>query len=112
MTGERRLDARTAEQLEHGLRSRRAELARRVRCQAGLHAAELDRIGCQIEQVEAALAQLSQGGYGWCSECGSFIGLARLAILPFTHRCHDCRIAAGADVPIAAAAAVASEGAL
>jgi RNA polymerase-binding transcription factor DksA len=110
MTGERRLDARTTEQMERDLRSRRAELERRARsltthvtCQA----AELDRVGCQIEQVEAALAQLSQGDYGWCNGCGSFIGLARLAILPFTQRCHACRIAAGADVSVAVAAAVA-----
>jgi len=99
MTGERRLDARITDQLERGLRSRRAELDRRARsfkARAELDSPELDRVGCQIEQVEAALAQLSQGDYGWCHECGTFIGLARLGILPFTRRCHACRIGAEA----------------
>jgi DnaK suppressor protein len=105
MAGERRLDARITEQLERGLRSRRAELDRRARSvttrvevPAVPDAAELDRVGCQIEQVEAALVQLSQGDYGWCRECGGFIGLARLGILPFTRRCDACRIGAEALV--------------
>jgi len=122
MTGERRLDAHTAAQLERVLRSRRAELAERVRglvdapsgaevrrstgdsdrapatCQAEMDAAHLDRVGCQIEQVERALARLSQGDYGWCRDCGCFIGLARLRALPFTRRCHPCQIGTDADV--------------
>jgi RNA polymerase-binding transcription factor DksA len=99
MTGERRLDARITDQLGRGLRSRRAELDRKVRRFTTLDAAELDRVGCQIEQVEDALTRLSQGDYGWCNECGSFIGLARLGSLPFTLRCHACRIGAEA-VPV------------
>jgi DnaK suppressor protein len=120
MTGERRLDARTAEQLERVLRSRRTGLAERVRglveapsdatCQAEMDAAQLERVGCQIEQVERALARLSQGDYGWCHDCGGFIGLARLRALPFTRRCQPCQIETGADVS-GAAHAVAPESA-
>jgi RNA polymerase-binding transcription factor DksA len=105
MNGERRLDPRTAQQLERCLRSRRAELDGRARrFTAEPDAAELGRVGCQIAQVEAALTQLSQGDYGWCAECGGFIGLARLGLLPFTRRCHACR-----DVLTAVPAAVAPE---
>jgi RNA polymerase-binding transcription factor len=121
MTKKRRLDARTAERLEQFLRSRRARLVERVRslmdaaagteerasadhsdraratCQTEIDAAQLDRLGRQIAEMEAALGRLSRKDYGWCDDCGSFIGLARLEALPFARRCRPCQSRAETD---------------
>jgi DnaK suppressor protein len=111
----RRLDARSAEHLEQFLRSRRAKLFERVRSlmdaasetrertsadrshqaratsQTEIDAAHLERLRGQIAATEAALERLSRMDYGWCDDCGSFIGLARLEALPFARRCGPCQ---------------------
>ena len=121
MTVKRRLDARTAERLEQFLRSRRAELTESARslmdaasgteerasadhsdraratCQTEIDAARLERLGRQIAEMEAALGRLSRRDYGWCDDCGSFLGLARLKALPFARRCRPCQSRAEAD---------------
>lgn len=42
------------------------------------------------ERIQAALARLENGTYGFCSECGEDIAAARLQALPFAVRCLDC----------------------
>ncbi len=121
MTAKRRLDARTAERLEQFLRLRRAELTERVRAlmdaasgteeranadhsdrasatyRTEMHAAQLDRLAHQVAEMDSALGRLIRRDYGWCDDCGSFIGLARLEALPFARRCRPCQSRAETD---------------
>jgi DnaK suppressor protein len=56
-----------------------------------LGAALLDRLNGQLAQIEAALHRLDREEYGFCHECGEFIGVARLEALPFAGRCGGCQ---------------------
>ncbi len=40
--------------------------------------------------LEAAIARIEIGEFGWCDECGDFIGLGRLELDPTVMRCRDC----------------------
>jgi len=40
--------------------------------------------------IEAALARMQDGEFGWCDSCGDFIGLGRLDLDPTLVRCRDC----------------------
>ncbi len=44
----------------------------------------------EIRQIEAALARIAEGGYGFCTKCGAEIGEERLNLLPHTPFCRDC----------------------
>ena len=46
----------------------------------------------QLERakIEAALARLEEGEYGWCAECGSEISERRLDVDPTAHLCIEC----------------------
>lgn len=57
--------------------------------QAMASAQEAHRNG-RLKAIEAALAQLDRGGYGWCDDCGDVIGFARLDLDPVLMRCIGC----------------------
>ncbi len=40
--------------------------------------------------IAAALDRLQGEDFGWCSECGEFIGVGRLDLDPTTQCCVDC----------------------
>lgn len=40
--------------------------------------------------IRAALARLDDGTFGWCDECGDFIGWKRLDLDPTLMRCIGC----------------------
>jgi hypothetical protein len=44
-----------------------------------------------LADVDAALARLSRGEYGFCGDCEEPIGLGRLQRLPFALRCARCQ---------------------
>ncbi len=44
----------------------------------------------EIRQIEAALARLAAGDYGFCAKCGAEIGEERLNLLPQTPFCRAC----------------------
>ena len=44
----------------------------------------------ELAQINRALAQLDQGSYGICSQCGQPIGARRLQVLPYSDRCITC----------------------
>lgn len=44
----------------------------------------------ELAQINRALAQLDQGSYGSCSQCGQPIGARRLEVLPYSDRCITC----------------------
>lgn len=45
-------------------------------------------IRCQ--QIDAALRRIADGEFGWCAECGEFIGEGRLDADPVFHLCVRC----------------------
>jgi RNA polymerase-binding transcription factor DksA len=44
----------------------------------------------EIQMIEAAIARIGAGEYGYCTICGNEIGEARLNVLPFTPFCSTC----------------------
>ena len=44
----------------------------------------------ELAQINRALAQIEQGSYGICSQCGQPIGERRLQALPYSDRCITC----------------------
>ncbi len=53
--------------------------------------AEIDRDAAEIEAIDAALARLASGTYGWCAQCGKIITPSRLAQHPEAARCVSCQ---------------------
>ena len=47
----------------------------------------------ELREVEAALARLDAGTYGYCVACGEEISAARLAASPEVARCINCQSA-------------------
>lgn len=58
--------------------------------QQAMAAAQDTRRRGRLAAIEAALKRLEQGEFGWCAECGEFIGLSRLDLDPVLMRCIDC----------------------
>ncbi|WP_037841257.1 TraR/DksA family transcriptional regulator [Streptomyces sp. NRRL F-5126] len=54
------------------------------------HLAETDRARGLLTRVEAALARLRAGGYGYCVQCGDAIDGERLQAFPHLERCLPC----------------------
>lgn len=54
----------------------------------------LERMGTsgqqEIRMIEAALARIESGDYGFCAKCGGEIGEERLDVVPFTPFCRNC----------------------
>ena len=60
-----------------------------LQVQAMAQAAE-GRRQLRRRRVGAALARMDEGEFGYCAECGEFIGLKRLEVDPTVIRCVDC----------------------
>jgi DnaK suppressor protein len=43
-----------------------------------------------LRHIDAALARLASGAYGYCADCGDEIARKRLEALPFAARCREC----------------------
>jgi hypothetical protein len=56
----------------------------------GLDRRELVVARAVLADVDAALARLDDGTYGWCVRCTGAIGLPRLQAAPRTRFCIDC----------------------
>lgn len=41
-------------------------------------------------RIEAALARIDEGEFGWCAKCGGFIGMGRLRADAASPLCVDC----------------------
>lgn len=61
--------------------------------QADLRNAQIGRDVGELRQVEAALARIDEGSYGFCIDCGQEIPLARLNANPSAERCILCQTA-------------------
>ncbi len=57
----------------------------------GVGAAVVEITARTLQGIESALLRLRSGKYGYCSDCGSQIAMARLRALPFAERCRDCQ---------------------
>jgi RNA polymerase-binding transcription factor DksA len=44
----------------------------------------------EVRAIEAALARISAGDYGFCLKCGAKIAEERLDLLPYTPFCQNC----------------------
>jgi len=53
---------------------------------AALEARRVQRIGA----IRAALKRLDAGEFGFCEDCGEYIGDRRLRVDPIARRCVDC----------------------
>jgi DnaK suppressor protein len=42
-----------------------------------------------VEEIDAALQRIEEGGYGTCEACGEPIGAERLTAIPWTRLCID-----------------------
>lgn len=51
----------------------------------------LQRSKRQLAELEAAARRALEGSYGYCTSCGGRIGRERLAALPATELCIECR---------------------
>ncbi|HEX6003760.1 MAG TPA: TraR/DksA family transcriptional regulator [Burkholderiales bacterium] len=49
--------------------------------------AEVDRDIRELRDIAAAEERMAHGGYGYCIECGVFIGVPRLEAYPTAKRC-------------------------
>lgn len=63
---------------------------------ADVHMAEVEVDYTRLEEIERALARLSNGRYGICEDCGAQIPRARLLAQPTAIRCTACQAAAEA----------------
>ncbi len=53
-------------------------------------AAMLDELKIKLAHIDAALARIADGTYGFCSNCHEMIDTDRLAILPTATLCLSC----------------------
>ncbi len=60
-----------------------------LQAQAMAQAMQARRNG-RTRAVEAALDRLAGDGFGWCEDCGEYIGTKRLDLDPTILRCVDC----------------------
>ena len=52
--------------------------------------AEINALQERMEEVNAALAKVEKGQYGYCARCGKDIPPARLELVPEAEFCVDC----------------------
>ena len=45
----------------------------------------------ELKEIDLAIERIENGSYGTCEECSCVIDLERLAALPFTRLCVDCK---------------------
>ena len=60
--------------------------AARATAEMELNLALIENASAQLEAIDAALAKLDDGTYGWDDESGAWIGQARLEALPWARR--------------------------
>ena len=58
--------------------------------QQAMASAQDVRRNARIRALNAAILRLDSDDFGWCDDCGEFIGLKRLELDPTVMRCRDC----------------------
>ena len=59
--------------------------------QRSMDIAQLSHTTAELAEIDAALARVADGSYGWCIDCGSPIGRPRLLVHPMAVRCAPCQ---------------------
>ncbi len=81
-------DARATVDLDQ---SRVGRLSRMDALQGQAMAQEVERRRqAELARIDAALARMDEGEYGYCLKCGEDIAAARLALDPSASLCIDC----------------------
>lgn len=57
----------------------------------GVELRNSDRERKLIKKIEATIARIDTGDYGYCKKCGVHIGLKRLEVRPIATLCIDCK---------------------
>jgi len=57
----------------------------------GVELRNRDRERKLIKRIEATIARIDTGEYGYCKNCGVHIGLKRLEVRPIATLCIDCK---------------------
>lgn len=58
--------------------------------QQAMASAQDSRRQARLVAINAALRRLEEGDFGFCTDCGDFIGLSRLDLDPVLMRCVPC----------------------
>ena len=58
--------------------------------QQAMAAAQEARRHGRARALDAAIARAASGDFGWCADCGEFIGEKRLELDPTIMKCRDC----------------------
>ncbi len=45
----------------------------------------------ELEEIEQALIRIENGEYGRCIDCGKWLRIKRLEIMPWAARCRECK---------------------
>lgn len=45
----------------------------------------------ELEEIEQALIRMETGEYGRCVDCGKWLRIQRLEIMPWASRCRECK---------------------
>jgi len=53
-------------------------------------AAQDARRHARLRALDAAIRRMAHDEFGWCDDCGDFIGWPRLDLDPVVMRCRDC----------------------
>jgi DnaK suppressor protein len=59
--------------------------------QRSMDIAQLSHATAELAEIDAALARIADGSYGWCIDCGGPIGRPRLLVHPMAVRCAPCQ---------------------
>ena len=59
--------------------------------QRSMDIAQLSHTTAELAEIDAALARIADGSYGWCIDCGGPIGRPRLLVHPMAVRCAPCQ---------------------
>jgi len=59
--------------------------------QRSMDIAQLSHTTAELAEIDAALARVADGSYGWCIDCGGPIGRPRLLVHPMAVRCAPCQ---------------------
>lgn len=68
--------------------------------QRSMDIAQLSHATAELAEIDAALARVADGSYGWCIDCGGPIGRPRLLVHPMAVRCAPCQSRREKRVPV------------
>jgi DnaK suppressor protein len=68
--------------------------------QRSMDIAQLSHTTAELAEIDAALARIANGSYGWCIDCGGPVGRPRLLVQPMAVRCAPCQSKREKRIPV------------